>query len=58
MPSDHLFWSAFRAPTFFLSVHLQNLTLRPCIDPETIECVKFTVNLTFQLKVTDSVALK
>ena len=69
MPSDHLFWSAFRVPTFFpertpskshaTPLHWpRNDLLKMIKRSQKIECVKFTVNLTFQLKVTDSVALK
>ena len=46
---------------FKISRYAPALTKRLIEDDQKvpkIECVKFTVNLTFQLKVTDSVALK
>ena len=69
MPSDHLVWSAFRALTFLPERtpsksrrYAHALTPKRLIEDDQkvpkIECVKFTVNLTFQLKVTDSVAQK
>ena len=65
MRPDSLFWSAFRALTFLLCAHLQNLLLCPLMprnrfseDDPKVPKIVYNSLLIWLFKVTDSVALK